>query len=484
MVTKILSISRVKPNNPTLDASLYAGYNPSSFTTYNTSEHPVIPLSALDKNNYSSVTLFYGYTSSAFPSSITSFSSLVEKLSSSLSQLLDYFPILAGTFEYIPDEKIGNIILDGSGVVLVQSENSELSLTDLTNIEHQSIELAKHFSIDSAALKTQYPSIQHYPLIVQVTKLKCSSVILTLQTSHALLDGTSYETFQSTWSKLALGMTNVDKPDLQQFLYHNRIDDSIVSEMPTGWAPVPKSSLLNPSNDSQLPPVYSKLYYLSQSKILHLKEEITAVLSSQGFPHFISSDDVVTAVFWRAITKIRQLAPNSTSSLIRPTNIRSFESPPIPPNAIGNFAMTHHTSLLVSELSSPSLIPSLVEICKQIRMSMLAFDHHKIRRNYKYFAELPPETACSMNFQSYDVADIFINSWKKFTTLANFDLGFGSNSFVLLPPIANGMVIFFPTNQSNLPGVIAHVYLPPNQLKELSNDQGVQLIMSDDNERN
>ncbi|KXN73224.1 hypothetical protein CONCODRAFT_3895 [Conidiobolus coronatus NRRL 28638] len=63
---------------PSPDASLYAGYDPCFFTTYNTSEYPVIPLSALDKNNYFSITLFFGYASSAFPSSITTFPILVE----------------------------------------------------------------------------------------------------------------------------------------------------------------------------------------------------------------------------------------------------------------------------------------------------------------------------------------------------------------------------------------------------------------------
>ncbi|KXN73175.1 hypothetical protein CONCODRAFT_83636 [Conidiobolus coronatus NRRL 28638] len=475
MGTKTLGISRVKQANIESNVALYER---DLFTTYSTSECPIIPLSALDKSNYSPLTLFFGYDSSNFPPSITSFSVLVEKLKSSLSRVLDYFPVLAGTFEYIPEEKIGNVILDDSGVVLIQCENLELSLQDLSNSECTSIELAKHFFIEPKEIE------ESHPLIMQITKLRCNSVILTLQASHAILDGTSLEVFMNTWSKLALHVPNVEKPDLNNFLYHNRIDESVVAEVPTGWTLVKKDlnpvepSPLAPLESLQPSPAYSKLYPLSQNKIKNLKKEITEVLKSQGFPSFISSDDVATAVFWRAITLIRKLPTESTSSLIRPTNIRHLESPPIPPNAIGNFAMTHHTSLSVSELSNSSLILSLTEICKKIRTSVLNLNHNKIRSNYKLFAELSPDTACTMDFHSYTINDIFINSWKKFITLSNLDLGFGSNSFVLLPPISYGIVIFFPTEPSDTPDTTAHVYLPPGQLVELSKDEGIQLIQS------
>jgi hypothetical protein len=67
--------------------------------------------------------------------------------------------------------------------------------------------------------------------------------------------------------------------------------------------------------------------------------------------------------------------------------------------------------------------------------------HHKIRSNYKYFAKLPSDTACTMDFYSY------------------------------------GVIILLPTVPPEPPGVIAHVHLPPDQLKELPNDQGVQQLL-------
>ncbi|KXN73223.1 hypothetical protein CONCODRAFT_3894 [Conidiobolus coronatus NRRL 28638] len=203
------------------------------------------------------------------------------------------------------------------------------------------------------------------------------------------------------------------------------------------WPPIPKLILLNPPDAAQSPIVYSKQYLLPQSKIQHLKEKITAE-------------------FWRAIASIRLHPPNSTSSLIRPTNIRSFESPPIPPNSFGNFVMTRHTSLSALVLINLYLIPL----------------SPRYASNYKYFAELPSDTACTMNFYSYATTDVFINSWKRFTTLANFDFGFEPNSFVLLPPASYSVIILLPTLPPEPPGVIAHVRLPPDQLKELPNDQG------------
>lgn len=422
-------------------------------------------LDGLDKNNYFYTTIYFGYSNKYFPSEINSYEQILEKIKKDLSILQFYFPMISGNIEYNYEKNNAQIIYDGCGVVLIEAENNNININDLSILKNNyditsSKNISKMFTPDFKYLKNKY-HVKHFPFIVQITKLRCNSIILTLTNSHMIMDGYSYELLQKAWKSISKGL-DIIKPDGKKINYDNIKNQSL---KPEGWIEIPKQILFKePLEESQ--PIPSCRLHFSKYKINKLKEELNNLIKEDDKTKYVTSDEIICSIIWKTITKHRKLDNNRNTTFIRPTNIRNILKPMISNNSLGNLAIMHGITLSSEEIFSLDIL----QIIKKIQLQKKLYNKDKILQNLKYFTELTFDKSLVLDFVGMDQNNLLINSWSKFTSLSSFDIGFGNNVFVSLPPLMNGAVIIFSSCFNQAEGFVAHIYLQENLLKELKDD--------------
>ncbi|KAI9306984.1 transferase [Cunninghamella echinulata] len=446
-MTTILKSYRVKPSQPINDFKKHK-------------------LEGLDKNNYFYTTIFFGYDNKYLPSD-TDYGQVVEKMKGDISILQNDFPMIAGSIENNYEENNAQVIYDGSGVVVVEAENNNINISDLTilkdnNDSTSAKTISDMFTPDLKYLKNEY-HVQHFPFVIQITKLKCNSIILTLMNSHMLMDGYSYELLQRAWKSISKGLGYM-KPDDKKIDYAGIEHQSV---MPKGWIEIPRQFLFkeaSSSSESQIIP--SCRLHFSKNKINQLKEELNKLIKEDDESKYVTSDEIVCSLLWKAITRHRKLDQNQHTTFIRPTNIRNILKPMLSDRSFGNLAIMDGICLSSEEILSSDIL----QIIKKIQLQKEAYNKDKILQNLKYFTELPFDKCLVMDFAGMAQNDLLLNSWSKFSSLASFNIGFGNNVFVSLPPLMNGAVLLLPSCFNQEEGIVAHVNLQDNILKELAND--------------
>lgn len=276
-----------------------------------------------------------------------------------------------------------------------------------------------------------------------------------------IMDGYSYELLQKAWKSISKGL-DIIKPDGKKINYDNIKNKSL---KPEGWIEIPKQILFKePLEESQ--PIPSCRLHFSKYKINKLKEELNNLIKEDDKTKYVTSDEIICSIIWKTITKHRKLDNNRNTTFIRPTNIRNILKPMISDNSLGNLAIMHGITLSSEEIFSLDIL----QIIKKIQLQKKLYNKDKILQNLKYFTELTFDKSLVLDFVGMDQNNILINSWSKFTSLSSFDIGFGNNVFVSLPPLMNGAVIIFSSCFNQAEGFVAHIYLQENLLKELKDD--------------
>lgn len=445
-MTKIIESYKIKPAEPIKEIKKYE-------------------LEGLDKNNYFYNTIYFGYSSEFFSKEFN-YDIILKKVEKDLSILQNIFPMFNGCIDYNYNENKAEVICDGSGIVLVKAENNNINIKDLSIINNNnditsSENIHTMFTPDIEYLKNKF-NINHFPLIVQLTRLKCDSIILTLIYSHMLMDGYSFEIFQKSWKSISK-KTEVIRPKIKAINYNNLTEKKSV--IPKGWIEMDKKILFNNSN-SNLKYTPSSRFHFSKNKINDFKEKLNNEIKKYDKSKYVTTDEIICSLLWKSIIKNRNLDKNKDTTFIRPTNIRKILTPQLPDNSFGNLAIMNGITLYSNELISLNIL----EIIKKIQLQKELYTNDKILQNLKYFKELNPNKTLIMDYISINDNNVFINSWSKFESLSSFDIGFGNNIFVCLPPIMPGVIILFPTCFNQQDGIIAHIYMEENMLNKLKND--------------
>lgn len=446
-MTKIISSYKVKPYKSIKEIEKYE-------------------LDGLDKNNYFYNTIYFGYSSDFFPKEISHYDKILEKVEKDLSILQNVFPMFNGCIDYKYDKNKAEVICDGSGIVLINAENNDVNIKDLSIINDNnniksSEEIYNMFTPNIVYLKNKF-NTNHFPLIVQITRLKCNSIILTLIYSHMLMDGYSYEIFQKAWKSISKGLEFIG-PNIKTINYNSLIEKQSI--MPKGWIEIPKKILFNNSSNN-LNFIPSSRFHFSKDKINKLKENLNNEIKKCDKTKYVTTDEIICSLLWKSITKNRNLDIDKNTTFIRPTNIRKILTPQLPDNSFGNLAIMNGITLSSNEIISFNIL----EIIEKIQIQKELYTNNKILQNLKYFKELNSDKVLVMDFISMKDNDIFINSWSKFISLSSFDIGFGNNIFVCLPPIMSGAIILMPNCFTQKDGIIAHIYIQEDILKKLQND--------------
>jgi hypothetical protein len=454
-MTTILKSYRIKPSKTINDIKKYE-------------------LDGLDKNNYFYTTIYFGYSNKYFPSEYNSYKKILEKIKKDLSILQNIFPMFSGHIDYKYKENKAEVICDGSGIVLIESENNNLELNDLSILKDNnditsSETIYNLFTPNIEYLKKKF-NINHFPFIIQITKLKCNSIILTSINSHMIMDGYSYELFQKTWKSISgvLDKSNIIYPNENTINYNDLIEKPSI--IPKGWIEINKEFLFNTSKNQNIAP--SIRLHFSKNKINDLKEKLNKEIKKENKFKYVTSEEIICSILWKSIIKYRKLEKNTNTTLIRPTNIRKILK--LHDNSFGNLAIMNGITLSYNEIE----LLDILDIIKRIQLQKELYSNEKILQNLKYFKELNSDKALVMDFISMNNNDIFINSWNKFESLSSFNIGFGDNVFVSLPPLMPGIVMILPSCLKQKEEFIAHIYLQEKLLRKLESDTDLLKYLS------
>lgn len=191
----------------------------------------------------------------------------IEQMKSSLAEVLDYYPHLAGRV------KDNNCIeMNNEGVVFEVVDNFVYSLADVTKMRksldkfNAGINL-KNFKKGLAA-----------PLSIRLTKL-FDGAILSVHCAHVCMDGTGFYSFVDNWSRIARG-ESITTPTLDQSVIPvgGELTKETVSQLQVkhGWKPVGFGSLIGFvfQNAAGITSTVTEPIHISDEQINTLKDKI------------------------------------------------------------------------------------------------------------------------------------------------------------------------------------------------------------------
>jgi hypothetical protein len=230
-------------------------------------------------------------------------------------------------------------------------------------------------------------------LILQVNHLD-RGLILTFAAAHNAIDMTGLVTIISLFGSLCCGSI-VALPDPDDLYctgnlpllgpHETMLDHTMLQVQPDDQRTSPKAELLSETT-------WAYIRFTRENLIL-LKESAMTYASGQSPPppHYISTDDVVSAFLWQRITASRlhrlvpppsdsPTSPSFSSSQIesifcRAVNGRRLFEPPIPSSSIRHMVTCTFNSLSLQNLTTQPL----ASIASELRRSLNQQNHHSIR---------------------------------------------------------------------------------------------------------
>ena len=201
-----------------------------------------------------------------------------------------------------------------------------------------------------------------------------------------------------------------------------------------------------------LPPMTAAIFELDMNAIVSLKHEILEHLDGLGPEKvWVSTNDVLCTVLWRAITRARALSDAGQQSEDESTaqvglgmavNGRARFNPPLPATYVGNFNVYSMVTCELPLSKFPSL-SSLGKTALAIRGSINAIDDTYIRSLIHLVDSLPDATAVQPAFKSFLGKDLAITSW---ADLGLYDLDWG-------PAIGGGKIDFVRIPKAGFDGI-------------------------------
>ena len=241
-------------------------------------------------------------------------------------------------------------------------------------------------------------------------------------------------------------------------------------------------SYKQPAATPSVPQMTADIFELDMNAIVSLKHDIIEHLDESGQGQvWVSTNDVLCTVVWRAITRARALSESGSQietessaqvGLGMAVNGRARLTPPLPATYVGNVILYSMANCELSLSRFPSL-SSLAKTALAVRESINAIDDTYIRSLIHFIDDLPDVTAVKPAFRSSLAKDLAITSW---ADLGLYDLdwgaaiGGGKIEYLRVPKAAfDGLCIILPRMQNGAMEVV--VGLKQKDMDVLKDDE-------------
>ena len=258
---------------------------------------------------------------------------------------------------------------------------------------------------------------------VKITVMSPGTVVAILL-QHGVVDAESTLFFMTSWSRVYRGLELVGSPD------HNR---RFALDAHTSKTPITVNYTVSSSQGEKESPMSSKLMPkimgseaniipLTKSRLVKMKANASRDLPSGTF---FSTDDLITALAWKAFVKARcsQLGISNeseeTTVLFRVLNIRSRLEPELSHNLFGNAITVMRIERTVKQVMSMSL----TELALVLRSIVQEWTSDQIVAQIKWMKEVQSSGSKLQNKSSNMLLTFLVSSWV-FTSVTWEDIDF------------------------------------------------------------
>ncbi|KAI9591066.1 transferase [Syncephalis fuscata] len=385
----------------------------------------------------------------------------VDKLVKALHQTLELYPIVYGRVFSRPDGKLEIRKTNGDGVPVYITQVSYGFEVFGPDWPHSRTPLGLE-PIGEILPDETSPS-----LLIRITYLRDNQgVIIGVAGRHSVMDGNSIETLLQTWAAITRG-AQPELPCLDRHLIHATGPPSH-NHPEFRWF----EQEMHPPND--FGPLV--LFNITGDQLSTLKAEASLTLGGNNTNFsthcsndsslnndvpWISTNDALCALIWRASIRARRLNLKQITNLSIPINARSRLNPPIPNNYFGNGSLGYEAWDQVENLISKPLGYVARLLRKQQQETANA---EFLQSAINFLADLPDENRIQHPFAVLTGIDFLITNLTSFD-FYDIDFGYGPAMQFRLP--------------SDLLSVCAYIIrAPPSNSKKIAqNGNGVQVFI-------
>ncbi|KAL8720794.1 MAG: hypothetical protein Q9225_002389 [Loekoesia sp. 1 TL-2023] len=365
-------------------------------------------------------------------------SAVVGILQQAAAALVEAIPILAGQVVNRKDESIDVPNSGTFGVIPYDHPNgSPVQVKTLDNfVSYEDLRDAKAPAsmLDATTLAPKKGFPEHYsdlditPVWIVQASFIPGGLLLCFAGMHNAMDGTGlgqlirmFATFcrGERLSAEDLEAAKLDRSNLPVFLKP--------SQSPMSHPEVAVKTGQAKSNDPKDSPASVWSYFnISGPKLKELKAESSRGLTSDV--PWVSTNDVVTAWLWRAITKARcpRMDMDKETTLLRAVGGRQVLDPLIPRSYIGNVVTCSFCKVCVGSLTEQSLS----QVAKAVRKATNGIDDHYFRSLASLVRTEPDKNKITFPM---DDPDFLISSWATVPAYEDFGTVIGLPDHVRRP---------------------------------------------------
>ncbi|MCJ1469993.1 hypothetical protein MMC07_008638 [Pseudocyphellaria aurata] len=225
-------------------------------------------------------------------------------------------------------------------------------------------------------------------------------------------------------------------------------------------------STTEPNDSQSIAWVY---YGLSAVKLAELKREASRKASTISGASWLSTNDALSALIWRAIVTARlpKLKLDRTSSLERAVNGRKFVRPAVPDSYMGACVVDTFSTLSVSDLVQKLHISDIALV---LRKSLNEVDDYRLRSHVSLLYSEPDKRNITFSLPSPDT-DVLVSSWAAWPVYpSDFGEHLGKPEFVRRPNFGplDGLAYMMPRNLAG--DIDVAICLKTDDLERLKDD--------------
>ena len=367
-------------------------------------------------------------------------SNIVAVLERAAAALLDAIPILAGQ---VVNHKEGSNDASTSGIFQVipysHPNGSPVKvkyLDDFTSYENFRGAGAPASMLDATVLAPMKGFPEHYsdtdvtPVFIVQANFIPGGLLLCCAGMHNVMDATGLgqvvRMFATLCRGAALSADDVSAATLDRAYLPIALKPTQSPMSHPELAPKPGPA--TPTNAENVPTSVWSYINISASKLRSLKAECLRDLASDIA--WVSTNDAVTAWFWRTITEARRSRVNTEkdTTLLRAISGRQVLDPPLLGNYLGNVVICASCKLNMTSLIERPLSSS----AQAVRKATNKIDDHYVRSFASLISMEPDRNKISFSMNDPD-HDFLISSWTSLPVYEDFGNVIGQPEFVRRP---------------------------------------------------